>query len=127
MFGWSRDLFRWQASHLVGSYFSTQCLMPTKQLCVVPSHACSYAEGGSYEGERISWRKVAVLLRCPSNVLVIGQGLPGSLPWGMILTFFNDFLSQNKGFTVQVRTTQPSRPAPFLRRLSFIIPHKPVR
>ncbi|GLI68460.1 hypothetical protein VaNZ11_012882, partial [Volvox africanus] len=63
-----------------------------------------YAEGmGSYEGS-ISWPKVAVLLRCPSNVLVIGQGLPGSLPWGMVLTYFNDFLAQQKGFTVQAAT-----------------------
>ncbi|GIL90022.1 hypothetical protein Vretimale_18101 [Volvox reticuliferus] len=63
-----------------------------------------YAEGmGSYEGS-ISWSKVVVLLRCPSNVLVIGQGLPGSLPWGMVLTYFNDFLAQQKGFTVQAAT-----------------------
>jgi hypothetical protein len=30
------------------------------------------------------------------------QGLPGSLPWGMMLTFFTDYLSVNKGFSVQV-------------------------
>lgn len=64
----------------------------------------SYSEGlGSYH-HSISWTKVGVLLRCPSNVLVVLQGLPGSLPWGMVLTYFNDFLAQQKGFTVQVRT-----------------------
>ncbi|GLC48102.1 hypothetical protein PLESTB_000715300 [Pleodorina starrii] len=63
-----------------------------------------YSEGlGSYEGS-ISWSKLAALLRCPSNVIVIGQGLPGSLPWGMVLTYFNDFLAQQKGFTVQAAT-----------------------
>ncbi|KAG2447464.1 hypothetical protein HYH02_007785 [Chlamydomonas schloesseri] len=62
-----------------------------------------YAEGSSYEGS-ISWAKVRTLLRCPSNALVIAQGLPGSLPWGMVLTYFNDFMSQQKGFTVQAAT-----------------------
>ena len=37
---------------------------------------------------------------CPSRV----QGLFGCLPWGMILTYFNDFLSQNKGLSVQAAT-----------------------
>ncbi|EFJ46143.1 hypothetical protein VOLCADRAFT_93591 [Volvox carteri f. nagariensis] len=47
-----------------------------------------YSEGlGAYEGS-ISWSK----------------GLPGSLPWGMVLTYFNDFLAQQKGFTVQAAT-----------------------
>ena len=32
------------------------------------------------------------------------QGLPGCLPWGMFLTFFNDFLSQQKGLSVPVAT-----------------------
>ncbi|KAG2422826.1 hypothetical protein HXX76_015768 [Chlamydomonas incerta] len=62
-----------------------------------------YAEGAPYEGS-ISWAKLRILLRCPSNALVIAQGLPGSLPWGMVLTYFNDFMSQQKGFTVQAAT-----------------------
>ena len=41
----------------------------------------------------LSWR-----LMCPF------QGLPGCLPWGMFLTFFNDFLSQQKGLSVPVAT-----------------------
>jgi len=35
---------------------------------------------------------------------VCAQGLPGCLPWGMFLTFFNDFLSQQKGLSVPVAT-----------------------
>ncbi|KAG2490341.1 hypothetical protein HYH03_011288 [Edaphochlamys debaryana] len=62
-----------------------------------------YAEGEAYHAS-ISWAKVGRLLRCPSNALVIAQGLPGSLPWGMVLTYFNDFLHQQKGFTVQAST-----------------------
>lgn len=32
------------------------------------------------------------------------QGLFGCLPWGMLLTFLNDYLSQNKGLTVPTAT-----------------------
>ena len=32
------------------------------------------------------------------------QGLFGCLPWGMLLTFLNDYLSQNKGLSVPVAT-----------------------
>ena len=32
------------------------------------------------------------------------QGLPGSLPWGVMLTYLNDYLSHDKGFTVQAAT-----------------------
>ena len=39
-----------------------------------------------------------------TNALVILQGLFGCLPWGMILTYLNDFLSQNKGLSEQTAT-----------------------
>lgn len=32
------------------------------------------------------------------------QGLFGCLPWGMILTYLNDYLSQNKGLRIQTAT-----------------------
>ena len=32
------------------------------------------------------------------------QGLPGCLPWGMLLVYFNDFLAQQKGFSVPAAT-----------------------
>lgn len=44
-------------------------------------------------------------MRIPTNVLVISQGVFGCLPWGMILTFLNDYLSQNKGLSVQMATS----------------------
>ncbi|GFH14297.1 MFS domain-containing protein, partial [Haematococcus lacustris] len=46
-----------------------------------------YAEGEAYK-DTITWAK----------------GLPGSLPWGFMLVFMNDYLSQNKGFSVKVAT-----------------------
>ena len=55
--------------------------------------------------ERISWAKVGRLVRIPTNILVISQGLPGCLPWGMLLTFLNDYLAQDKGLTVATATT----------------------
>lgn len=60
---------------------------------------------GFHYAERVTWRKVGRLLAIPTNVFVIMQGLFGCLPWGMILTFLNDYLSQNKGLAVPTATT----------------------
>jgi hypothetical protein len=54
--------------------------------------------------ERISWAKTNKLVRIPTNILIIGQGLFGCLPWGMLLTFLNDYLAQNKGLGVSTAT-----------------------
>jgi hypothetical protein len=58
---------------------------------------CNGSINGSilYE-ERISWAKVKTLLSSPSVALIYAQGVPGSLPWGVMLAFFNDFLAQQK-------------------------------
>jgi predicted MFS family arabinose efflux permease len=55
--------------------------------------------------EHISWPKLKVLLGTPTNVLCILQGLPGCLPWGILLTFLNDFLAQEKGISVAKATS----------------------
>lgn len=62
------------------------------------------AEPGFEYSERITWRKLGRLLRIPTNALVIAQGLPGCLPWGMLLTFLNDYLSQDRGLSVGAAT-----------------------
>ncbi|PSC76649.1 MFS family transporter: sugar [Micractinium conductrix] len=54
--------------------------------------------------ERMTWRKLGRLLLIPTNIFVILQGLFGCVPWGMILTYLNDYLSQNKGMSVQGAT-----------------------
>jgi predicted MFS family arabinose efflux permease len=54
--------------------------------------------------ERITWAKVGKLIRIPTNVLLILQGVFGCLPWGMLLTFMNDYLAQNKGLSVGTAT-----------------------
>lgn len=69
--------------------------------------ALQIAENGTHIAytEEITWPKVARLLRIPTNILIIAQGLPGCLPWGMLLTFLNDYLAQNKGLSVATATT----------------------
>jgi predicted MFS family arabinose efflux permease len=44
------------------------------------------------------------VLAVPSNALVVLQGLPGCLPWGVMLTYMNDFLARQKGLSVREAT-----------------------
>jgi predicted MFS family arabinose efflux permease len=44
------------------------------------------------------------VLSVPSNALVVLQGLPGCLPWGVMLTYMNDFLARQKGLSVREAT-----------------------
>ncbi|CAL5223333.1 g5832 [Coccomyxa viridis] len=60
-------------------------------------------EGFSYQ-EKISVRKLKLLASNFSTVFAVLQGLPGSLPWGVLLTFLNDFLSQHKGMSISQAT-----------------------
>lgn len=63
----------------------------------------AHAEG-SYD-ERITWEKAKQVVRIPSNVLMILQGLPGSLPWGMLLVYLTDYLAQDRGLGVTRATS----------------------
>lgn len=58
----------------------------------------------SYHGH-FTARKVLILVQIRTNLICIVQGLPGCLPWGMVLTFMNDFLAQDKGLSVSTATT----------------------
>ena len=62
-----------------------------------------YAEGRRYD-ERVTWAKARRALRAKSNLLIIMQAAPGCLPWGVIGTYLNDYLSQDKGFSVPLAT-----------------------
>ncbi len=44
------------------------------------------------------------LLRCPSVLLGIFQGAPGCVPWGIVNTFLNDYLSSDRGLPVEGAT-----------------------
>lgn len=51
------------------------------------------SEGRPYD-EHITWAKAKTALRARSNLLLILQAVPGCLPWGVIGTYLNDYLSQ---------------------------------
>eukprot|EP00884_Botryococcus_braunii_P001211 jgi/Botrbrau1/11090/Bobra.0219s0002.2 len=63
-----------------------------------------YGEGNFQYEEAITWRKISALLRIPSNLCVTLQGLPGCLPWGVLLTFFIDFFHEEKGASIHFGT-----------------------
>lgn len=54
--------------------------------------------------EKIDWNKIKDLLRTPSIALILLQGVPGCIPWGIFYVYLNDYLSENKGFTVKEAT-----------------------
>lgn len=60
-------------------------------------------EGFVYE-EKIDVKKLALLAKSRSTLGAVLQGMPGSLPWGVLLTFLNDFLSQRKGLSIAAAT-----------------------
>jgi len=105
----------------------------TNPLTGHPRAQGAYASAGFQYSERISLRKAAALARTRSNLAVVLQGLPGSLPWGVLITFLNDFLSQQKGLTVpqatSVRARRRGRPAapPAPVRLARQAPAPPAR
>jgi hypothetical protein len=45
------------------------------------------------------------LLSTPTVVLSLVQGAPGCIPWGIINVFLNDYLSEDRGFSVEMATT----------------------
>jgi hypothetical protein len=42
------------------------------------------------------------LLTCPTVLLTFLQGAPGCLPWGIVNSYLNDFLAEDRGMTVEV-------------------------
>jgi MFS family permease len=50
--------------------------------------------------EKMDVTKLKLLLRNKTAVLAFVQGIPGSLPWGVLLVYFQDFLVQNIGPTI---------------------------
>jgi MFS family permease len=45
------------------------------------------------------------ILRIPTNVLAFLQGVPGTLPWGILPFFFVDFYREVKGFHADIATS----------------------
>lgn len=53
-------------------------------------------------GFLIYWRTFEGLITTPTVVLTLFQGAPGCIPWGIVNSFLNDFLSENRGMSVEV-------------------------
>ena len=56
-----------------------------------------------YSG-KIDWEKLKRQLRVPSNRVILAQGIPGTIPWGMLNAYFVDYLHKQKGLTVEEGT-----------------------
>jgi hypothetical protein len=52
------------------------------------------------------WATFLSLLSNPTALLLFIQGAPGCIPWGIINTYLNDFLAQDRGMSVEVRVVQ---------------------
>ena len=50
-------------------------------------------------------RTTQILCSTPSVLLTLLQGAPGCIPWGIVNTFLNDYLSKDCGLSVQAATT----------------------
>jgi MFS family permease len=55
--------------------------------------------------ERINCAKLGQLFKTFSVMLILIQGIPGCVPWGMLMVFMNDYFSNEGGLTVQKATT----------------------
>ncbi|KAL7532930.1 hypothetical protein ACHAWF_004288 [Thalassiosira exigua] len=60
--------------------------------------------GGKYERKLSFWQFVSSITNNSSNCILILQGFFSSIPFGVLFVFINDFLSQEKGLSVQDAT-----------------------
>ena len=58
--------------------------------------------------ERASWEKVVDIFRRRTNILLFLQGIPGCVPWGVISSFLNDYLSHERGKSQYCTPVGPS-------------------
>lgn len=79
----------------------SRCTLCKPRACPGVQKHCEVGEGYEYK-ESINMRKVGRVLRTRSNLCCIGQGLPGSLPWGVILTYLNDFFVQEQRLSMEL-------------------------
>jgi len=62
-------------------------------------------ESGKAYTAKINWSEYKLLFKNKTNILLILQTLPGVVPWSVLLVYLNDFLAQEKGYTVQAATS----------------------
>lgn len=66
---------------------------------------CEHYESFCSKDWAVHLRSTFKLLSTPTVVLSLLQGAPGCVPWGIINAFLNDYLSEDRGFTVEMATT----------------------
>jgi len=64
----------------------------------------SAMESGAEYDEKIKLGDLKQIFSRPTNLLVFGQGIPGSMPWGFFFTYLVDFYHVNKDFSVEAAT-----------------------
>ena len=58
-----------------------------------------YLNRNEHQQETIDFHKCTRLFRRPTLILALIQGIPGCVPWGVIGTYLNDYLSYDMKFT----------------------------
>ena len=67
--------------------------------------AITARDGGEHTySEKLDWDKIKDVIKTPSVAIILLQGLPGCIPWGIFYVYLNDFLSEDRGFTVEQAT-----------------------
>ncbi|GMH92604.1 hypothetical protein TrST_g170 [Triparma strigata] len=57
-----------------------------------------------YKPSEDGWETFKSLLRNKTAMLLFLQGLPGCLPWGLVYVFLNDYLSNDRGLSIESAT-----------------------
>ncbi len=61
-------------------------------------------ESGAVYTGKINFSLYRTIFKIKTNLLVLVQGIPGCIPWGVFFIYLNDFYAQNKGFSVEMAT-----------------------
>ncbi len=61
-------------------------------------------ESGKVYASRINMRQYLSLFTIKSNIILLLEGLPGIVPWSVLQVYFNDYLSQEKGYSIETAT-----------------------
>ena len=62
--------------------------------------------------EKIDFEKIGEIFRTKTITLLIIQGIPGCIPWGILNVYTNDFLSNDRGYDLL-----------FSHMISFLVTH----
>jgi MFS family permease len=63
-----------------------------------------FQSGNKYDRQLTMQGFIDAMHKNSSNWILLWQGFLTSLPWGIVFTFLNDYLSQEKGFSVEEAT-----------------------